>query len=77
MVAKKWEAPFIQPHRMGEINKFGMRSGRRQETSSRFEGQCLQELAQRYGSPLFVTSEWRLRRNVRRPSWLMTGLLSA
>jgi diaminopimelate decarboxylase len=65
MTTKKWEAPFIQPHRLGEINKFGLRGGR-PECDTRFEGQCLEELSERYGSPLFVTSEERLRHNIRR-----------
>lgn len=60
-----WEPPFIQPHRMGEINKFGHRQGRDDFASEVF-GVSIRELISKHGSPLFVTSESRLRSNVRK-----------
>ena len=60
-----WEPPFIQPHRVGEINKFGRHRSREARVASVF-GVDVELLKKNYGSPLFVTSEERLRANVRR-----------
>ncbi|HMW91645.1 MAG TPA: alanine racemase, partial [Candidatus Obscuribacter sp.] len=60
-----WEPPFIQPHRVGEINKFGRHRPREARVASVF-GVDVELLKKNYGSPLFVTSEERLRANVRR-----------
>lgn len=62
---KIWEPPCIQPHRLGPLNKFGRRTAR-EETAEQFDGRNVEGLMERYGSPLFLTSERRLRRNVRR-----------
>ena len=59
----KWEPPFLKPHRMGDINKFGHRAKAQQV--AQFEGQSIEKLMERYGSPLFLTSERKLRHNVR------------
>lgn len=60
-----WEPPFIQPHKVGEINKFGRHSNRDKATSTVF-GASVDELKKKYGSPLYITSESQLRSNVRR-----------
>lgn len=60
-----WEPPMIFPHRGGAINKFGMR-GTRQNFVDEFERVPIEELVERFGSPLFVTSESKLRSNIRR-----------
>jgi len=59
-----WEPPFIQPHRMGEINKFG-RVRRRDNYAENAFGVPVQELLEKFGSPLFVTSERQIRTNIR------------
>lgn len=61
----RWELPFIQPHRLGAINKFGRRPGGA-TVCAEVDGVDLDALVERYGSPLFVTSERRLRDNIRR-----------
>ncbi|MCA9803250.1 MAG: alanine racemase [Cyanobacteria bacterium HKST-UBA02] len=63
-VRKQWEPPYMQPHRLGEINKFGNRGLREDVTDSVF-GVAVDDLVRRFGSPLFVTSEERLRSNIR------------
>lgn len=60
-----WEPPFIQPHKVGEINKFGRHSNREKAASTVF-GASVEELKKTFGSPLFVTSESQLRNNVRK-----------
>ncbi|MBY0432350.1 MAG: alanine racemase, partial [Rhodospirillales bacterium] len=60
-----WELPFIQPHRLGAINKFGRRPGG-ETVCADIDGISIEDLVTRYGSPLFVTSERRLRDNIRR-----------
>jgi diaminopimelate decarboxylase len=59
-----WEPPFIQPHRMGEINKFG-RARLHDNSKSSVYGVPVVELLRRFGSPLFVTSEKQIRTNLR------------
>lgn len=59
-----WEPPLIQPHRIGEINKFGRARPREKQVSRVFDID-IEQLKAQYGSPLFVTSESRLRQNVR------------
>ena len=59
-----WEPPFIQPHRIGALNKFGLGYRRDSHVSELF-GVSIDSLVQRFGSPLFVTSEEKLRANVR------------
>ncbi|HEY9788257.1 MAG TPA: alanine racemase [Candidatus Obscuribacterales bacterium] len=60
-----WEPPFVQPHRLGEINKFGHRSVRDDYVSEIF-GASIPDLIREFGSPLFVTSENQIRSNIRR-----------
>lgn len=58
-----WEPPLIQPHRIGEINKFGRRPI--EKNVSKVFGIDVEELKRDYGSPLFITSESKLRQNIR------------
>jgi diaminopimelate decarboxylase len=58
-----WEPPFIQPHRIGEINKFGRHQAREPKALTVF-GHDVKELTEEWGSPLFVTSEAQLRSNI-------------
>lgn len=60
----RWEPPFIQPHRH-ENNKFG-RYVTPDQDRARIDGLDVDDLVARYGSPLFIASERRLRENVRR-----------
>ncbi len=61
-----WEPPYIQPHRIGgAINKFGKRSAR-DNIMTEVYGVPIDELVEKYGSPLFVMSEAKLRSNVRK-----------
>lgn len=59
-----WEPPYIQPHRLGATNKFGNRTT--DEYLEEVFGVSIAELVERYGSPLYVTSERQLRANARR-----------
>ncbi|MBF0131236.1 MAG: alanine racemase [Magnetococcales bacterium] len=58
-----WEPPMIQPLHLGAINKFGHR--RSDSSRSEIDGLPIDDLVNLYGSPLFITSEQRLRHNVR------------
>jgi diaminopimelate decarboxylase len=60
-----WEPPFIQPHLLGAINKFGKRSAKDNIATEAF-GAPIDELVAEYGSPLFVIGEEKLRSNVRK-----------
>lgn len=62
---KPWVAPFMSPHQLGALNKFGLRPVRG-EYQDQIEGHLIEDLVKAYGSPLFVTSESRLRHNARR-----------
>ncbi|MBF0110165.1 MAG: alanine racemase [Magnetococcales bacterium] len=58
-----WEPPMIQPLHHGTVNKFGHR---RSETArAEIDGIPIDDLVNLYGSPLFITSEQRLRHNIR------------
>ncbi|MBF0154904.1 MAG: alanine racemase [Magnetococcales bacterium] len=59
-----WEPPMIQSHHLGAINKFGHR--RHDISRAEIDGIPIDDLVALYGSPLFITSEQRLRHNVRR-----------
>lgn len=62
---KPWEPPVIRPVQMTGLNKFGKRSQSGEQPRDTLEGRSVKALLARYGSPLFVTSEQRLRENVR------------
>lgn len=59
-----WETPMIKPHRHGFLNKFGRLNLARDYEDHAF-GVPVSDLVRDYGSPLFVTSESRIRENVR------------
>lgn len=59
-----WSKPTLTPHRMGAMNKFGSVSHSQHQDS--FEGVAIAPLLEKYGSPLFILSEKRLRNNVRK-----------
>ncbi len=65
MHANDWDAPSIRPLEFNRLNKFGQRRAR-PETQDAIDGVAVEALVERFGSPLFVTSEDRLRSNVRR-----------
>jgi diaminopimelate decarboxylase len=60
-----WEPPLIQPHQMGDINKFGRRT-HKDNISEEIFGVPVNTLVENFGSPLFVTSEKQIRDNVRK-----------
>ena len=60
---KPWTAPTIRLHG-GGLNKFG--AARHHLTTESIDGMPVAELIARFGSPLFVISEKRLRENARR-----------
>jgi diaminopimelate decarboxylase len=60
-----WEVPRITPLGMQSINKFGQRRTKA-DIQADIDGVGIDSLVERYGSPLFVTSENRLRNNIRR-----------
>jgi diaminopimelate decarboxylase len=59
----RWAPPFIAPHR-SDISKHSRRM--RESASDNIEGHQIEALTARYGSPLFIASERRLRDNIRR-----------
>lgn len=61
---KPWFKPVLTPHRANAANKFGNQRTRLYRAD--IDGVAIDELTERYGSPLFVLSEYRLRENVRR-----------
>jgi diaminopimelate decarboxylase len=62
-----WDAPRIVPLEMQSLNKFGQRRIYA-DTQENIEGVPVESLVEQYGSPLYVTSEQRLRANIRRIS---------
>lgn len=58
---KPWSQPSITPVKMGSMNKFGNRNQESLGYVDQLEGRAIRDLLQTYGSPLFVTSEKRLR----------------
>jgi diaminopimelate decarboxylase len=60
-----WETPRIAPVELQSLNSFGRRRSRA-DSQSEIDGVPLATLVERYGSPLYVTSEQRLRANIRR-----------
>ena len=65
MSTMNWEIPRIAPLELQSLNKFGQRRVRA-EAQSEIDGVPVAALVERYGSPLYVTSERRLRANIRR-----------
>lgn len=65
MSTMNWEVPNISPLVLQSLNKFGQRQARTDNLSS-IDGVAVKDLVERYGSPLYVTSEQRLRANIRR-----------
>ncbi len=65
MNTTEWEAPRITPLEFNQLNKFGQRR-LRSEAQEAIDGVPVATLVERFGSPLFVTSEQRLRANIRR-----------
>jgi diaminopimelate decarboxylase len=61
---KHWIKPSLTPHAVGGLNKFG--SGTAAKHRAEINGVPTTELVEKYGSPLFILSEQRLRENVRR-----------
>lgn len=62
--SKPWIKPSIVPLRSGLLNKFGNRQAA--AWMDTIDDVAISELLEKYGSPLFVVSEQRLRRNIRR-----------
>ena len=60
-----YEKPVFLKHHNGRMNKFGSASHSPQNVCADIDGMSVDALADRYGSPLFVFSEKRLRRQVR------------
>lgn len=65
-VAIPYERPAIAPLRTGHMNKFGARPANQRLVRDRIEGATIDDLVARFGSPLFVFSEKRIRRACRR-----------
>lgn len=63
-VKKTYERPIIKKLESNMPNKFGMRTI--YEPVSDIEGHAVKELIQNYGSPLFVISEKKIRKNYRK-----------
>lgn len=61
---KPWTPPNIVPLRSGLLNKFG--TPRNNPWLDKIDGVAIAELVERFGSPLFIVSERRLRENARR-----------
>lgn len=62
-IKKRYERPVITKHQSGLMNKFG--SGPSVKPVTEIEGVPVSQLAEEYGSPLFVISERQLRENQR------------
>jgi len=60
---KRYERPIITKHYSGMMNKFG--TGPVTTPKPTIDGVSVKSLTERYGSPLFVISESKLRRNQR------------
>lgn len=61
---KVWMKPTLAPHVIGGLNKFG--GGGVPTHRTEVDGSKIDDLVARFGSPLFILSEQRLRENVRR-----------
>ena len=62
---KPWIAPSFKPHGLGAMNKFAQHTAYTNHVKQ-IEGIDINHLIKTYGSPLFVTSEKKLRENVKR-----------
>ncbi|MBE2259649.1 MAG: alanine racemase [Rhodobacteraceae bacterium] len=60
-----WQTPRMTPVALPKLNPFGRRRTG-VDVQSEIDGVPIETLAERYGSPLCVTSEQRLRANIRR-----------
>ncbi|SBT09700.1 Diaminopimelate decarboxylase [Candidatus Accumulibacter aalborgensis] len=65
MTKMTWQAPRIESMTLPSLNKFGRRR-LAADAQSAIDGVSVETLVERYGSPLYVTSESRLRANIRR-----------
>ncbi len=66
MMKKKYEKPVITRIETGFMNKFGASPYYSRKIRRDIDGVPIEELVEKYGSPLFVISERRLRENYRR-----------
>ncbi len=62
---KEWLTPVINAHQIGGLNKFGRQSTVQKNYSNTIDSIPVEKLIERYGSPLFVTSEDKIRSNIR------------
>ena len=60
---RPWEAPTLRPVQLTGLNKFGKRTHHSHDDQECIEGRSIDALLEEFGSPLFVTSEQRLRSN--------------
>ena len=60
---KRYERPIISKHYSGMMNKYGGGSSVNAKTT--IDGVAISKLAEEFGSPLFVMSEFQLRENQR------------
>ena len=72
MNVTEWEAPRITPLEFNQLNKFGQRR-LNSEVQDTLDGVPVTTLIEQFGSPLFVTSESRLRANIRRMHQAFAG----
>ena len=68
---KPWTKPTITVLRSGLLNKFG--KSRQAAWIDSIEGVAIDDLLNQHGSPLFVVSEKKLRRNAQRMKRAFTG----
>jgi diaminopimelate decarboxylase len=62
MSRASYEPPSIQPHRPDLVNQFGRAAAH--PVTSNIDGVPISDLAERFGSPLFVFSEKTLRARI-------------
>ncbi len=62
---KVWVEPVFTPHNIGSMNKFGRGGDVAKDYIDNIDGVAVKALVEKYGSPLFVTSEEKLRGNIR------------
>jgi diaminopimelate decarboxylase len=64
-VKANYEKPVIQKHQTGMMNKFGSSPFYQKKVRKEIEGVSIDELIEKYSSPLFVFSEQRIRSKYR------------